>query len=56
MTEKECMKKYKRIKDVTLEECYIGGKNCGTCAHCKEHDINFHWYEHSYCVRAKKGV
>lgn len=24
-------KKYKSCRDVTKDECYIGGKNCGTC-------------------------
>lgn len=41
--------KYKRTKDVTLDECYMGGKNCGTCMHCKDHDSNWNWFEYNYC-------
>ena len=47
--------KYKQTKDVALDECYIGGKNCGTCAHCGEHDSNWRYFENAYCTCALRN-
>lgn len=48
--------KYKQTKDVTLDECYMGGKNCGTCMHCvewaREYDCKWNWFENRYCTCA----
>ncbi len=30
---KEDLKKYKLVTEVTPEECYMGNKNCSSCAH-----------------------
>lgn len=43
-------KRFKLIKDVTKEECYMGQKNCSTCMYRKL-DQNF---ENEYCLNALK--
>jgi hypothetical protein len=30
---KEDLRKYKRVTDVTREECYIGSRECSSCMH-----------------------
>ena len=30
---KEDMKKYKGVTEVTPDECYMGTRNCASCAH-----------------------
>ena len=53
-SEKIYFETYKQCKDVTPDECYIGGKHCGTCAHCREYDSDFHYFENSYCTACKR--
>lgn len=52
-TEKKYKEKYKKCSEVSLEECFIGGKNCGTCAHRAQWDSNFNYFENDYCTCAK---
>lgn len=60
MTEREMeyAKKYKRDSEVTMEECYIGGKYCSSCMHCtgnSSYDSSlFGHFEHDYCMMAKR--
>lgn len=54
-SEKIYFEKYKMVREVALEECYMGSKNCGTCAHCREYDSNFWSFKNSYCTCAKKA-
>lgn len=55
MSEKEDAKLYKKCGDVDMKECHVGGKWCATCAYMRDHDSNFHYYEHMYCMCAKKA-
>lgn len=41
--------KYKQAKDVTFDECYPGGKNCGSCMYYRDHDSDWRWFENDYC-------
>ena len=52
--EKFYFEKYKQTKDVTPAECYIGGKHCATCAHCREYGANFEPFKNCYCTAVRK--
>lgn len=53
--EREYKDIYKTCREVSPEDCYMGiAKNCGTCAHCAEHDSSFWYFENSYCTVAKR--
>ena len=54
MKEKDYAEKYKTVEEVSMVECYRGGKHCTSCMHCVDHDNKFNYFEQSYCVRAKK--
>lgn len=57
MTDKELeyAKKYKKISEVSENECYLGGNWCGTCMYCTDGNRynNFIGFEHKYCTKAK---
>lgn len=44
----------KEIKDVTLEECYTGGKHCASCMYCKSVWSEEQYREVSYCKAANR--
>ena len=55
MSEKEYMITYKTITEVNTNECYMGSKNCGTCAHCRTHTASGKELKNDYCTCAKRN-
>ncbi len=53
--EKNYSEKYRLIQDVAVSDCYMGSKNCGTCAHCRKYDSRYRPFENSYCTCAEKA-
>ena len=53
--ERYMMEHFKTTREVTFDECFMGGKHCATCAHCVDHDSNFREYENDYCVTALRS-
>ena len=52
--EKYYFETYKQCKEVTESECYIGGRNCGTCAHCRKWDAKSHEFINNYCLCVRR--
>lgn len=46
--------KYRECREVSVDDCYMGGHNCHTCAHCLKWDSNFRYYKNDYCSCARK--
>lgn len=44
--------RFEETKNVSLNDCYAGGHNCGTCMYCRWYEV--HEFEGEYCTMARK--
>lgn len=50
--EKYFYEKFEETKNVSSDDCFTGGHNCGTCMYCRWFDA--HEFEREYCTMARK--
>lgn len=49
-SEKDIASRRKLCRDVTTEECYMGGHCCATCMYRADHDSEWSAFENDYCT------
>lgn len=50
--ERYFFERFEETKNVSVDNCYAGGHNCGTCMYCRWYDT--HEFGSEYCIMARK--